>query len=120
MDRSITQAHCNKVIQKQAIKGIMDVMLGPLRETARVHGYALAVHGSLEKDIDIVAAPWVDDATSADELAEAIADASKRLTGWGNITNGPEDKPHGRRAYSIIVHISTVIDLSVMPKQEQE
>ena len=29
-----------------------------LAEIAREHGYALAVHGSLARDFDLIAVPW--------------------------------------------------------------
>jgi hypothetical protein len=40
----------------------VDILLPALREVARRFGYALAVHGSLEWDIDLVAVPWCENA----------------------------------------------------------
>lgn len=33
-----------------------------LQEIAKKHGYALLLHGSMNRDFDLVAVPWVDDA----------------------------------------------------------
>lgn len=38
----------------------LEYLIGPLRDIAREHGYALSVHGSVARDIDIVAIPWVE------------------------------------------------------------
>jgi hypothetical protein len=43
-----------------------------MRERGRELGYAIAVHGTLKRDIDLVAIPWTDEAVSARELCEAI------------------------------------------------
>ena len=79
-------------------------------------GYTLAVHGSLSRDLDIVAAPWIEAAAPAEHLVQALADEM----GEGAWYRQPSSKPHGRRAWSI--HFGTFrnahlyIDLSVMPR----
>lgn len=86
------------------------VMLGDLQQVARDNGYALAVHGSLNRDFDIVAIPWTDAAIPAEDLVTAMARALRT----GPITE-PELKPHGRVAWSICLECGYYIDLSVMP-----
>lgn len=96
--------------------------LPAIRETARRHGYAIGVHGSMRRDMDLIAAPWCDGASDPDTLAHAIADAACGITiassyDW-------EQKPAGRVATSIPIcwtHRPGVpgdghIDLSVMPQ----
>ena len=91
-------------------------MLYPrLREVARGHGYALALHGTLQKDLDVLACPWVEEASSPEALAEAL----RELIG-GEFAGGPENrgttKPHGRRAWTILLLGSAgYVDLSVTP-----
>lgn len=77
----------------------------------RAHGYALAVHGSLARDFDIIAAPWTDDAVDADDLAEAIRSAVGGVRG-----DTVHERPHGRRGYVIHLGAGPYIDLSVMPR----
>lgn len=100
-------------------------VLPTLQKIAREHGYALAVHGSMHTDLDLVACPWTDDATEAERLIDSIREAID-----GFITHHPKDgeKPHGRRAWSIVpsawigkhngLKWQPWLDISVMPKQE--
>lgn len=93
-----------------------------LVRVARNHGYALAIHGSMERDLDIIACPWVDDAVSAEELAEAIAEEASGVLlvdhdGGKRQGRDPEQKPHGRLSWSIHLGGGPYIDLSVMPRE---
>lgn len=81
-------------------------------------GYAIALHGSFLRDLDVVAVPWTDEAVSAEELAEALR---VEVHGW--LLQGkkpiPEVKPHGRLAWSIHTDEGVgYIDLSVMPRRK--
>lgn len=114
-------------------KEIAGLLIPVLREVARRHGYALAVHGSLERDIDLLAAPWRELATDADSLVRdiyavcvAVFGFATGPGGWteketfdppvGSLPN-PERKPYGRLGWSIILGGGPYIDLSVMPKE---
>jgi hypothetical protein len=78
----------------------------------RKHGYALAVHGSLRRDFDLVAVPWVDEASEPETLIAEIT-----ATFAIDVLRPPADKPHGRRAWSIVIgHGHCAIDLSFMPR----
>lgn len=104
-------------------------LLGPLREIAWDHGYALCVHGTIRRDIDLVAVPWIEWATSAEALIEAFAEEIARYvdprvaeydaTRLAYRRRQPGlDRPHGRRCE--VFHLSykfgdaPYIDLSVM------
>lgn len=67
-----------------------------MREAARLCGYALGVHGSLRRDLDIIAAPWVADHTDRDTLARAVQVAAcgigQEVYQWG----AHDHKPCGR------------------------
>lgn len=106
-------------------------LLPGLQEIAREHGYALATHGSMATDLDLIACPWTAEATDAETLAEAMREylhgyfppSSRKFQGEWTIVPNPEDKPHGRRAWCIHcspsetpVHSPCYIDLSVMPR----
>ena len=79
-------------------------------------GYALAVHGTRDRDLDLLAVPWASD-------AETIARLLARIVEADFIHSEPEKKPHGRIAYTL--HRSggrrdygaDYIDLSIMPRQ---
>jgi hypothetical protein len=69
-------------------------IIEPMREAARPLGYALTVHGTLRRDLDVVAVPWIDGATdSPDALAATIQMAA---IGIRNARYNWEQKP-GRR-----------------------
>lgn len=89
-----------------------------LTEIAREHGYALAIHGSVNSDMDLIAVPWVDDAKSVKELIEAISTyASKVMSVMFKdpiVLHGPEHKPFGRMAYTIQIGNGYNIDLSIV------
>jgi len=105
------------------------LLIEPLRATARRHGYAIGVHGSLERDIDLIAAPWVIDASPADRLIKALIRTIKRhnkgialvLRPARNADpadergRNPVTRPHGRLAWAIHLGGGPYIDVSVMP-----
>jgi hypothetical protein len=83
-----------------------------IRELAREVGYAVGVHGSLERDLDLIAVPWAVNAVGPFELAEHIA---RGLDGRV-VDFEKQDKPCGRWACNIHTPDWTkMIDLSVMP-----
>lgn len=73
--------------------------LPAIREAAQNEGYAIGVHGSLRRDLDLIAAPWRDGAADVDMLAHAVAMAACGITRDGNYEW--EAKPMGRIATSI-------------------
>lgn len=91
------------------------VMLPTLRMVARHHGYALGLHGSGERDLDLIAVPWVEGVSSAEELIRALAQAVDGMVPRGRPGRDPMLKPHGRLAYSIILDWPLYLDISVMP-----
>lgn len=99
---------------------LLDHILEPMRRVARDAGYAITVHGSLARDIDLVAIPWTDQAADdVDQLVTRLCAAVAGVTGRCNPMQGWTDKPHGRRAKTILVwghrFGSVDLDLSVMP-----
>lgn len=91
------------------------VMYGRLSLIAREYGYALTVHGSMQRDLDLVAVPWVEDASEPVDLVEAIRGA---VGGFLSPSDpGPTVKPHGRLGWAIHLGGGPYIDLSVCPRQ---
>lgn len=78
----------------------------------RNHGYALAVHGSLQRDFDLVAIPWIDEPSAPEAVLQQLTtELALRVAG-----DGPTMKPHGRMTYTVIVGFgSCFVDLSFMP-----
>lgn len=100
-----------------------------LKIIAKDYGYNLVLHGSMNRDLDLIAIPWVDN--TKDEF-EMIQEFDKYLTGFCS-----SDKEHymfgllpaGRRGYVINlnrggewnkhVDVQYYIDISVIPTQNK-
>ncbi len=82
------------------------------------HGYAIAIHGSMQRDLDLVAIPWVEDADPKEKLIESL----RKYIGGKNVDckiGQPIEKPHGRLAYAITIGFSgnMYVDFSIMPME---
>jgi hypothetical protein len=105
-----------------------ELLIGPLREKARELGYAVAVHGTLKRDIDLIAVPWTSEATDERTLAESLRLVAEEINGeavmgWSmagdaefSLNGCPGTKPHGRLGWCFSLGGGPYIDLSVMPR----
>lgn len=100
------------------LQAFYESILNEVRYAARANGYALGSHGSMRRDFDLIAVPWVEGHSTPDALAVAIQIAacgiSQTVYQW-------EQKPCGRLATAFPVCWSEYkavsaghIDLSVM------
>lgn len=64
---------------REAQKRCYEGLLPGIRESARKCGYAIAVHGSMSRDLDLIATPWVEAPESEAELAFQVAVACHGL-----------------------------------------
>lgn len=96
-----------------------------LTQIAKDHGYALCVHGSLHRDLDLVAVPWVEHASEAMDLIKAIKESVSAVFHHEEFDHlepdgKPTKKPHRRIAYSL--HLTNhgmyggYLDISVILK----
>lgn len=113
----------------------VEALVGPLRRAARSCGYALAVHGSMKRDVDLIAVPWVEEALEPEELVENLLVTLRSETGgeaffrnddpdpngehcW--CSRNPQPKPHGRLAWAIRFSAGgPQIDLSVVALRKE-
>ena len=89
---------------------------GILIDIARTHGYALAIHGSVTRDLDLIAIPWVENCRPVEDLLRAICStlgSAVRPDGTPAYDTVKE-QPHGRMSYAIVTNGGGYIDLSVM------
>lgn len=86
-----------------------------LAEICREAGYALAVHGSLARDFDLVAIPWVENVIIPEIVVQEI---TKKFS--VKQIGEPECKLHGRLCYTLAWMGEAFIDFSFMPVQTQE
>jgi hypothetical protein len=88
-------------------------VIGPIKRIGHDLGYAIAVHGSLKRDIDLVAIPWTQGAAKKETLLKAICD---------DLSGVPSEDGWRKRAHGRWVHIvriprhdpDTYLDLSIM------
>lgn len=89
-----------------------------LRKAAYECGYALALHGSMARDMDIIAVAWTDEATAPDVVVDKILEACAG-TIYTHLSGKKGEKPHGRLAYTITILGDWFIDLSVIPPRRK-
>lgn len=81
------------------------------------HGYALAVHGSLARDFDLIAVPWADKISTPDDVLKEVTTIYAL-----NVIDEPERwgiKNHGRIACTISCGFGECsIDLSFLPNKD--
>lgn len=82
-----------------------------LAEITRKHGYALAVHGSLARDFDLICIPWTENPSEPVDVVNDITEAfSIETVGVPDVTH------HGRERWTIVISFGECfIDLSFMP-----
>lgn len=101
-----------------------------LKEIALKYGYNLVLHGSLNRDLDLIAIPWIEEVGDCEIMIKEFADVF-----GGRIENRETDlgirthilKPHGRKAYVININRELIkikkgykdseyyLDVSVVP-----
>lgn len=78
------------------------------------YGYALTLHGSYTRDLDLVMIPWEDRCVDALHVITHLANVTKT-----KMKGEPGVKPHGRLAYTLYFPgfgDPRWVDLSVMPR----
>lgn len=113
------------------------VIYQKLCRVALRRGWALAIHGTVQRDLDLVLIPWTEDADSVDHVVEDIRlfvegtytdkarkRAEKKRLGdatrpkYGLAHFYATEKPHGRKVISIYIGYSAYyLDISIMPTQ---
>lgn len=97
-------------------------------------GWAISLHGTMIRDLDLVLIPWTEDADHEDKVIDAIrlfvdglyiTKAKKKNMKEMNASSkdglahfAVTEKPHGRRAISMYIGVSGYyLDISIMPRQ---
>ena len=103
--------------QQAPVYGVMDPDYARFFSKARCiawsEGYALAVHGSFTRDLDVIAIPWAAKPCEPAKLAVRVA----YRTGMRLVDDKPTEREHGRLAWTIMFEDGADprwIDFSVM------
>jgi hypothetical protein len=98
------------------VKQRYEDLMPAIRFAAADCGYGIGVHGTGQRDLDLIAVPWITEVKTADELVEAVrAAVAGEIRVKGIWDHQPQKKPHGRLAWSIQIGGDLYIDLSVTP-----
>ena len=91
------------------------VLWPSMREAALACGWALALHGSMASDMDIMAMPWVEDCKPTEDLIKAIS-ACIGETVWSKDHHlvPHYGKTHGRIVYTLGIGGQFYVDISLM------
>ena len=112
------------------------ILYAQLDRVVQRFGWALTLHGSMMRDMDVVLIPWTDDAEHEDKVVDAIRlfvegkyIVSKRKRNENKMKSLSKDgmahfqiteKPHGRRAITLFIGVSSYyLDISIIPRAEQ-
>lgn len=119
------RTEADDIVQGAYNRALLDLILPAMRRAAKDAGYAITVHGSLNRDIDLVAIPWREhNVWTMDALIESLVGAMRGIVGRAHSHDKEwTAKPHGRRAKMLLAWVgenSANIDLSVMPAIEKE
>lgn len=107
------------------LRGFYQGALSRMIPAARKCGYALGVHGSMQRDLDLIAAPWVADHADKNELAKQLQIAACGIHADSYQWGASGEKPCGRvgTVFAIcnpefnkgITSSLGCVDLAVMP-----
>ncbi len=87
---------------------IYSQILPKIRAAGKELGYAIAIHGTMANDLDLIAVPWIEEAAEPSALVSMIAETvSGYVVGDGTNRNGrlsdhPAERPHGAAKRSSI------------------
>jgi hypothetical protein len=110
-----------------------ELLIGPLRERAKELGYAIGIHGTLKRDIDLIACPWTNEAVDPKTLSEQLRLVVEKINGYAQpgsreiseyfLDGCQGGKDHGRLCWTWYLDKAgsddchgSYIDLSVMPR----
>ena len=89
-------------------------MWDDIRQCAMDNGWAVALHGSLNSDMDIMAMPWVEDAISFEELVKKISELFVGNIASENYFITYDEKPHNRVVATIPIFADFYLDISTI------
>lgn len=89
-------------------------MWDDIRQCAMDCGWAVALHGSLASDMDIMAMPWVSGACSFRELIIRIVALFSGNSMSESFTITYNEKPYGRIVATISIWADFYLDISTM------
>ncbi len=85
-----------------------------LRQAAMDCGWALGLHGSLAKDMDIMAMPWTEEARPVEEMIKALSACFTESRFADHHIVPHATKPNGRIVYTMTIWADFYLDINVI------
>ncbi len=82
-----------------------------LKTAALAHGWALGLHGSLNSDMDIMAMPWVEDASPLNVMIDSLREC---FTEPMEIIVDTNTKPNNRIVITLNIWADFYLDINVI------
>lgn len=95
------------------------VLYESFRKAALECGYALGLHGSMQRDMDLMAMAWVENPKPIEVLVEKINECIGE-TVWKEENLKLKEVRFGRHIYTLSIMGDWHLDLSIIPKPELE
>lgn len=92
----MTEPRWVHIHSKDELEAFYREVLPAMRVAARAHGYALGVHGSMRRDLDLIASPWVAVHSDKNVLARSIQTAACGMSNERYDWESIPPKPCGR------------------------
>lgn len=89
-------------------------MWDDFRQAAMDCGWALGLHGSLASDMDIMAMPWTENATSADDMIKYMIGKCFSGNRMAEFEKHDGNKPNNRVVYTISIFSDFYLDINVI------
>lgn len=99
-----------KTVNPEELKKEYKKIIPIIRQTAREYGYAVGVHGSLKRDLDLIVVPWISKPKSHKKMIKAVQLAISKCYEKNPVAI---KRPHGRIAYIIHIGRKAYIDMSI-------
>lgn len=110
--------------QSGQVYGIIDPDYGRIytiiRKLAWEEGYAIGLHGSFTRDLDLIAVPWAERVCEPEHLIRRIVASPAQLR---SLPSNPGTKPNGRLVWTLMLPEfgdPRFVDLSIMPQLSVE
>lgn len=119
-EAALPQATCSA----PSAYGIIDPDYARIFTIARLlawqEGYALAMHGSFTRDLDLIAVPWTNKACEPEHLVRRLLSACEETL--REQSGNPGLKPHGRKVWTLVFTgfaDPRYVDLSIFEPNKQ-
>ena len=73
------------------------------RKAALDCGWAIALHGSMASDMDMMAMPWTEDAVCKEDFVQAMSNCIGKTIWSDHHFKADKSKPHGRISYTLSI-----------------